>query len=139
MIVIAMEEEKKKFGPDEEVLVTGVGAINILNALKDVPRDTPIHNIGYAGSNSIPIGSRVRIGKVSLYHPHYSYDEPAFQLDGDIPCWTSCDFVVETDITEPCVFDMELAFILALGFTNVTAEKIVSDSLNKEEFDKALL
>ena len=138
MIVIAMEEERKKFGPDEEVLVTGVGAVNILNTLKDVPRDTPILNIGYAGSNCIPIGTRVRVGKVELYHPHYAYEEPVFRLDGDVPCYTSCDFVVETDIKEPCVFDMELAFILAMGFTNVSAEKIVSDSLSKEEFQQAI-
>ena len=81
MIVIAMEEERKKFGPEEEVLVTGVGAINILRALQDLPRDTPIHNIGYAGSNNIPIGTRVRVGRVELYHPHYAYEEPVFQLD----------------------------------------------------------
>ena len=136
MIVIAMEEERRKFGSDEEVLVTGVGAINILRALKDLPRDTPIMNIGYAGSNCIPTGTRVRVGKVELYHPHYAYDEPVFQLDGNVPCYTSCDFVVETEIKEPCVFDMELAFILAMGFKNVTAEKIVSDSLSKEEFEQ---
>ena len=139
MIVIAMEEERQKFGPEEDVLVTGVGAVNILRALANVPRDTPIRNIGYAGSNSIPIGTRVRVGKVSLYHPHYDYTEPTFQLDGDVPCYTSCDFVTETQITEPCVFDMELAFILAMGFTDVTAEKIVSDSLSTEEFEQALL
>ena len=138
MIVIAMEEEKKRFAGDEEVLVTGVGAVNILRALRDVPRDTPIRNIGYAGSNSIPVGTEVRVGRVKLYHPHYTYDEPVFQLDGDVPCYTSCDFVTETEITEPCVFDMELAFILALGFTNVTAVKIVSDSLSTEEFEKSI-
>ncbi len=138
MIVIAMEEERKKFGPEEEVLVTGVGAINILRALQDLPRDTPIHNIGYAGSSKIPIGTRVRVGRVELYHPHYAYEEPVFQLDGDVPCYTSCDFVVETEIKEPCVFDMELAFILAMGFTNVTAEKIISDSLSKEEFQQTI-
>lgn len=138
MIVIAMQEEREKFGPEEDVLVTGVGAINILRALENVPRDTPILNIGYAGSNCIPIGTKVRVGKVELYHPHYAYPEPVFQLDGDVPCYTSCDFVVETEITEPCVFDMELAFILAMGFTNVSAEKIVSDSLSKEEFQQAL-
>ena len=136
MIVIAMEEEKKRFAGDEKVLVTGVGAVNILQALRDVPRDTPIRNIGYAGSNSIPVGTEVRVGRVELYHPHYAYEEPVFQMDGDVPCYTSCDFVTETEITEPCVFDMELAFILALGFTNVTAVKIVSDSLSTEEFEK---
>ena len=135
MVVIAMEEERKKFAGDEEVLVTGVGAVNILRALRDVPRDTPIRNIGYAGSNCIPVGTEVCVGRVELYHPHYAYEEPVFQLDGNVPCYTSCDFVTETEITEPCVFDMELAFILALGFTNVSALKIVSDSLSTEEVE----
>ena len=136
MIVTAMEEERKKFAAEDEVLVTGVGAVNILRALRDVPRDTPIRNIGYAGSNSIPVGTEVCVGRVELYHQHFAYEEPVFQLDGDVPCYTSCDFVTETEITEPCVFDMELAFILAMGFTNVTAVKIVSDSLSTEEFEK---
>ena len=42
---------------------------------------------------------------------------------------------VQTDITEPVVFDMELAHILALGFTNVKSTKIVSDTLNFEEYE----
>lgn len=34
------------------------------------------------------------------------------------------------------VFDMELAFIMAMGFKNVKSEKIVSDNLNLKEFEK---
>ena len=144
MIVIAMQEERDLIrmaapdAADEPVLVTGVGAINVYRALKDVPRDTPILNLGYAGSNSIPVGTRVRVGRVGLYHPHVHYDEPTFELDGDTPCLTSCTFVTKTDVKEPCVFDMELAFILAMGFTNVTAIKTVSDNLSVEEFERCL-
>lgn len=138
VITVAMESERVLADTDE-CIVTGVGALNLMNALKDVDRNEEIVNIGYAGSNSIPVGTRVRIGKVRLYHPNVEIDnEPEYQLDGDVPCYTSCDFVLDTDIEEPCVFDMELAFILAMGFTNVTAEKIVSDNLNEEEFEKCL-
>ena len=138
MIVVAMQEERKLAKSNDAILVTGVGGINIIKSLQNISRDTPIHNVGYAGSNSIPKGTRVRIGRVQLYHPNVEYAEPWFGLDGDVPCYTSSDFVLSTEIKEPCVFDMELAYILALGFTNVTAEKIISDNLNEEEFEKCL-
>lgn len=138
MIVVAMEEERRLVKTDEPVLVTGVGAVNVIRAMKDIPRDTPILNIGFAGSNSIPVGSEAKIGRVALYHPNAEYDEPTFQLGGDTPCFTSCDFVLNTTIAEPCVFDMELAFILAMGFTDVSAVKTVSDTLDMEEFEKCL-
>ena len=91
-------------------------------------------NIGYAGSNSIPKGQRVRAGTVMLYHPNVRFDEPAYVLDGDTPCYTSSDFVTNTGVTEPCVFDMELAYILAMGFTDVVSEKIISDNLDISQF-----
>ncbi len=138
MIVIAMEEERRLVKTDEPVIVTGVEAVNVFNAMKNTPRDTPILNLGFAGSNSIPVGTEVRIGRVALYHPNAEYDEPAFLLDGDTPCFTSCDFVLNTKIAEPCVFDMELVFILAMGFRNVSAVKTVSDTLNREEFETCL-
>ena len=140
MIVVAMEEEKHLIPtkPGEHCIVTGVGAVNIFRSLKDVPRDEPILNVGYAGSNRLPQGTVVQISKAALYHPNAEYDEPVFELDGDVPCYTSCDFVTSTDIVEPCVFDMELAFILAMGFTDVQAVKVVSDMLDKEEYDDFL-
>lgn len=138
MTVVAMEEERNLAASGEPVLVTGVGAVNVIRSLTDVPRDTPVLNIGYAGSNSLPIGMEVRVGRAALYHPGVEYDEPVFELDGDIPCYTSCDFVTGTEIQEPCVFDMELAFILAMGFTNVSSVKIVSDRLDQEEFEKCM-
>ena len=33
-----------------EIIVTGVGAINVLKTLQDLPRNAQIINIGYAGS-----------------------------------------------------------------------------------------
>lgn len=140
MIVVAMETEKRlaDLSKDNSIMVTGVGGINVIKSLWKVDRNIPIHNVGYAGSNCIPKGTRVRIGKVKHYHPNVDFVEPIFGLDGDVPCYTSDDFVLKTEIKEPCVFDMELAYILALGFTNVTAEKIISDNLNEEEFEQCL-
>lgn len=138
LTVTAMREEDSL--TDNYVsIVTGEGAINVMRSLADVRRDTPILSVGYAGSNSIPVGTRVRVGRVRLYHPNATYEEPEFELDGDVTCYTSSDFVTETDIGEPCVFDMELAYILAMGFTDVVAEKVVSDNLSIRQYHKTVI
>lgn len=136
--VIAMEEERGLVHGAAPVIVTGIGAVNVLAALDGLDRDTPLLNVGYAGSKAIEVGERVRIGKVALHHPNAEYDEREFMLDGDTPCYTSSDFVVESGTDEPCVHDMELAYILAMGFTDVVAEKVVSDNLDADEFEESL-
>lgn len=140
MIVVATDAECKlaqeRF-PDDIIIKTGVGALNVIQAMQHINRDAEIINFGYAGSNSIPIGTEVKIGQCKLYHPHVEYKEPTYQLTGDVSCYTSDDFVLQTEITESCVFDMELAYILAMGFKNVTSIKIVSDNLSLEEYDVA--
>lgn len=137
MIVVATEYEKKLIqNRNDKCIVTGVGMLNVINALSDVDKSEPIFNVGYAGSNCIPRGTRVRVGKVRQYHPNVKFDELSYVLDGNVPCYTAGDFVTGTDIKEPCVFDMELAVILAMGFENVTAEKVVSDNLSVREFNE---
>lgn len=142
MIIVATDREyeiaQSRF-KGEPILKTGVGALNVVEKLKNIPIDTPILNFGYVGSNVIPVGTEVEIGKCKLYHPKVEYDEPEYNLaQGDILCYTSNDFVTNTDITEPVVFDMELAHILALGFTDVKSTKIVSDTLNIDEYENTV-
>lgn len=140
MVVIATPDELALLNghKDETILCTGVGPLNVIKALRDLPRDTPIHNVGYAGSSRIPVGTRCRIGAVRAWHPVADFIDECYHLDGGVLCWTSADFVTSADVREACVFDMELAYILALGFTNVTAEKIVSDRLSMEEYEECL-
>lgn len=140
MIVVAMNDELALVRGHEldDIVITGIGGVNVVSALQRISRDTPIYNVGYAGSNCIPKGTRCRIGTVSAYHPKATFEENSFVLSGDTPCYTASDFVTQTDIKEPCVFDMELAYILALGFTNVYAEKIVSDNLSAEEYEQCV-
>ena len=149
MLLIAEEGERQlaeKCFPGQEILVTGVGALNIMRALRDVPRSTPIINIGYVGSANYEIGSLVEVGEVRLCHPNVTYPEPTFHLRGglaeeygievahkDVPIFTSVDFVLQSKERD-CVFDMELAFICGLGFTDVRALKIVSDNLSLHEY-----
>lgn len=116
------------------ILITGVGGTNVIKALKNIPLTTKILNFGYAGSNSIPVGTIVKIKSSQIYHPNCEYVEDIYLLDGDIPCYTSSDFVLQTDIKEPVVFDMELAYICAMGF-NVSSIKVVSDNLNYKDYE----
>lgn len=141
MIVVATDEEYKlaqKRFKGQEIVKTGVGGINILNTLKETDKWHKITNFGYVGSNVIPIGTEVRIGECKLYHPNVEYEEPTYKLDGDVTCYTSNDFVLETNIKEPVVFDMELAYILALGFKNVESIKIVSDNLSLLQYEEEI-
>ncbi|MBQ6776972.1 MAG: hypothetical protein IJP52_01505 [Paludibacteraceae bacterium] len=149
LIVIAEEGERaliSKYLPDclWPVRVTGVGAINIIRSLRDVPRDTHVLNIGYAGSANFEIGTRVEVTEVRLHHPNVTYDEPVLMLDalnmGLFPiadrqavCYSNTDFVLQSDYHD-CVFDMELAYIAALGFEQVSALKIVSDNLSLHDY-----
>ena len=136
-IVVAMESELSLVPKcmHDRCIVTGVGALNVIRALDPLDRDEIIYNIGYAGSNSLPVGMRVLVGDVSLYHPNAEFESPTYFLGGDVPCFTSNDFVLSSDIEVPCVFDMELAYIPTLGFKHVVAEKVVSDNLDMKQFE----
>lgn len=144
LVVIAEKEELKlveELGlQDEPIIITGVGGINVLNALKNVPKDEHIINVGYAGSNNIEIGKRVAVSIVKTFHEKADFKEQSKccyvqtkNFDVVAPCYTSTDFVTKTKIKEDCVFDMELAFICSL-FDKVWAIKVVSDNLNKKQY-----
>ena len=151
LVVIAEKEELKlveKLGyGGYPVLITGVGALNVIETLRDIPKDTNLINIGYAGSKDLEPGKFYAVNIVSLYHPNVDYCEPQYELDwiprgidsGDdeiimpVKCLTGTDFVLKSDI-KGCVFDMELAYIKALGFENVIAYKYVSDNLDLQEY-----
>lgn len=128
---------------DAEILFTGVGAINIIRSLQHLDREAELYNIGYAGSANFDLGSWVEVSEVRLNHPNVTYAEPRLplideSLGAELPlehetrraiCYTNCDFVLASDYRD-CVFDMELAFIAALGFKHLHALKYVSDNLS---------
>lgn len=144
-ILIAEESERKlveEYLPGEtNILVTGVGALNVLKSLRDLPRDTELINIGYAGSANYAIGTVVEVTESRLHHPNVNYPEPEQRLQAvdDLffqalapqraVCYSSTDFVLASPFSD-CVFDMELAYICAMGFSHVSAIKIVSDNLS---------
>ncbi len=139
LLVVAENKERalaEQLFPGIPVRECGVGALNILQALRDIPLDTEIINVGYAGSANYAIGTQVEVGECQLYHPNVTYPEPTFQLSGNTRCFTGVDFVLESKETD-CVFDMELAFICGMGFKNVRSIKIVSDNLSLHEYHAA--
>ncbi len=120
-----------------DILVTGVGAINIIRSLQSVPRDAELLNIGYAGSANFEIGSLYAVAEARLNHPNVTYPEPLLPLliapvASSLPqavCYSNTDFVLQSDYKD-CVFDMELAYIASLGFTRLSSIKRVSDNLS---------
>jgi hypothetical protein len=141
VIVVATEAELRKaksMWSDEKIICTGVGGLNVVQSLQPYDRETPIINFGYVGSNKLEIGATVEVGKCKLYHPNVQYEEPTYNIGNGLTCYTSNDFVLYTDIKEPVLFDMELAYILAMGFCNVKSIKIVSDNLNIKEYEKVV-
>lgn len=123
---------------DAQIIYTGVGAINVIRALRDLPREAEVLNIGYAGSANFDIGTWVEVTEVRLNHPNVTYPEPELKLQitnhkspkvKQAICYSNCDFVLASDYKD-CVFDMELAFIAAQGFKHLHSLKYVSDNLS---------
>ena len=138
---VLLDQAKEALGldlSDTELIFTGVGAINIIRSPQHLDRDAELINIGYAGSANFDLGTWVEVTEVRLYHPNVTYPEPELKISNQqstinnvkqAPCFTSTDFVLASDYKD-CVFDMELAFIAALGFTNLHSYKYVSDNLS---------
>ncbi|MBQ7438412.1 MAG: hypothetical protein IJ548_00160 [Paludibacteraceae bacterium] len=143
---VLLDKAREQLGldlKDAELIYTGVGAINIIQTLRDLDREAEIYNIGYAGSANFDLGTWVEVTEVRLNHPNVTYPEPELKLvdetlGAELPldhdtvravCYTNCDFVLASDYKD-CVFDMELAFIAALGFKHLHALKYVSDNLS---------
>ena len=144
---VLLDKAREELGldlSDATLVYTGVGAINIIRSLQNLDREAELINIGYAGSANFDLGTWVEVTEVRLNHPNVTYPEPVLPLqtlrDTGIPgyrdtaaiqaiCYSKCDFVLASDYKD-CVFDMELAFIAALGFKNLHSLKYVSDNLS---------
>lgn len=138
---VLLEKAREQLGldlTDATLIYTGVGAINIIRSLQHLDREAEIYNIGYAGSANFDLGTWVQVTEARLNHPNVTYPEPELRistLNTQIPdcrqavCYTNTDFVLASDYKD-CVFDMELAFIAALGFKHLRSLKYVSDNLS---------
>ena len=137
-----LEKAQQELGLDlsgTTLVYTGVGAINVLRNVQSLDREADIYNIGYAGSANFDLGTWVEVTEVRLNHPNVTYKEPALALtpidalqEREMTraiCYSNCDFVLASDYKD-CVFDMELAFMAALGFKHLHSLKYVSDNLS---------
>lgn len=138
IVVVATDEEyiqACKYSK-YKVIQTGVATSNVIEKLKDLDKNIKIINVGFVGSNSLPVGSIVKVKNSYLYHPNVEIKGKQYVLNGDVDCYTSHDFVLQTPIKEPVIFDMELNAICAFGF-EVESYKIVSDNLSLTDYEKA--
>ena len=76
-----------------------------------------------------------------MLHEIFHYEEQPIKTmdypDSKTVCYTSTDFVVKTGIKEPCVFDMELAYICSM-FDKVKSIKVVSDNLDLHTYEECI-
>jgi len=125
------------------IIITGVGMMNTIRALKDVDRSSTILNLGYAGSNSLEKGKCYQVSASFTHHSLAQFKEEPIWLDqyfkdrDAFPCYSATDFVEKTEVDHPALFDMELAAIAAMGFNRVMSIKKVSDTLNYKEYKEA--
>ena len=146
---VLLEQAREALGlelSDATLIYTGVGAINIIRSLQDLDREAELYNIGYAGSANFDLGTWVEVTEARLNHPNVTYKEPVLKVESlklkversslvesgkyrSAICYTNTDFVLASDYKD-CVFDMELAFIAALGFKHLHSLKYVSDNLS---------
>lgn len=136
---VLLDKAREELGldlSDATLLYTGVGAINVIRTLMNVNREAELYNIGYAGSANYDLGTWVDVTEVRLNHQNVTYPEPELKVESlklkgakQAICYSSCDFVMASDYKD-CVFDMELAYIAALGFKHLHGLKCVSDNLS---------
>lgn len=150
IVLVATKDELRlaeKHLTGYEIVHTGVGASNIINCcskllLRPEIADDKIVNLGFCGSNNIPVGSVVKVSKTyRLMDNVVEFDDyrNGYELSSDgVPCYTSNCFVLKTDIEQPCAFDMELNYIAAFPLNLVGAVKIVSDNLCLNKYEESI-
>lgn len=142
------EMAKARFGDRHEIVQTGVGPRNIIKTLLSLSELIPFHKhdlmlFGFAGSNTLPVGTEVFVTESHMHQFNAEYSDTPGKLNKPkvegvpslgVPCYTSSDFVTETNVSEPAIFDMELGFLTEL-FPNITCWRIVSDNLDSVAFN----
>ncbi len=150
IILVATDDElalAKKHLSEYEIIKIGVGAGNVIRScsqllLRPGIEAERIINVGFCGSNSIPVGSIVKISQTYRLMDNvveFTDWRNGYNLSEDgVPCYTSNSFVLKTDITAPCAFDMELNYIAAFPLPLVGAVKIVSDNLSLDKYEHSI-
>lgn len=151
LIVVANEKEKDFLIAEGwnsnhlPIKVIGEGFPAILSGLKGISKKTKLINFGFVGSDNFETGTRVQIKCVKMFHPNCKIYDPCYLLPTtydekvikSATCYTSDGFVLKNETGDKkAVFDMELYYLLALGYKVIYADKVVSDNLNYKEYKK---
>lgn len=142
IIVLVAEEAEERmvrsYLPGIRCIRTGVGASNVISICYHLPEGSRVFNIGYAGSNVLPIGTVTTVSKsfrlMDNTYQFVDHNNPLEIQGGEYPCYTNNSFVTESELEEPSLFDMELNYMAAFPFELVGAIKIVSDNLSVDAF-----
>ena len=150
IILVATDDEFRlasKHLKGHEIIKIGVGAGNVIRSCSELLlrpgiKNERIVNVGFCGSNSIAIGSVIRVSETwRLMDNTVEFEDwrNGYKLaEKGFPCYTSNSFVLKTDITEPCAFDMELNYIAAFDLPLKGAVKIVSDNLCLDKYEHSI-
>ena len=120
-------------GRDNAMLITQVGGRAVESALRRIAVSGAVRvvNVGYAGARGVERGSVVRVASsAKIERP----DSPRRLAASGVRGYSADEFVRASELPEPCVFDMEL-FYIAEYFPNVESYKIISDTLNRDEYE----
>lgn len=124
-----------------DVVNIGVGAGNVIRHCSLFKRGERCINVGYAGSNILPVGTVAKVSKtfrLSEGNAEFADFRNGYELSKDgYPCYTANDFVTYTEEETPVLFDMELNYIAAFDLDLIGSVKIVSDNLQIEEYEFA--
>lgn len=139
LVVVANRQEKieaAKLFKKHKIMIIGEGFYQVLINLKKINKKKPIINFGMVGSDDFKIGEVIEIGSSKLLHVNNHIKDKTFKLsDSGIVCYTANSFVTKDETHDKkSVFDMELYYILALGYNVVRAVKKVSDNLSYKQY-----
>ena len=160
IILVANEDEATKSQlKDEncEIIIMGEGRVNTIKTLTQCLKEGRISdsdtliNIGYVGAKGFQKGDILVVNEAALFKSSTYIKEENIRIYNrkKLPdvlqnftqtnCFSSQDFVRADEahlLPDRCVCDMELYWI-ALMFPNVISIKIVSDTLNYDDYKAA--
>lgn len=149
IILTATKEEYElacKFLSEYFIIKTGVGASNVIKTLSTLSqREEPTYfiNVGFCGSNKLPVGTvtsvsksyRLMDGTVEFEDYRNGYD---LTHTVGYDCYTSNSFVTKSTMDKPVIYDMELNYIAAFPIDLIGSVKIVSDNLDVIEYENTI-
>lgn len=141
LVIVANKAEAKiakKLFKNHQIKVIGEGFYQVLTNLKGISKKQPLINFGMAGGVGYKINQTVEVGTSKLLTTTRNIKSKTFKLSNSgVVCYTANDFVLRNNTkNQKCIFDMELYYILALGYNVIKSIKLISDNLDLDRYHK---